>query len=759
VIPRTGRTGNLVVGLRIVERLATGIVRRRKSLALLTLAAAVSLFAPIAYYLGKEPPRFRTSATILLEARPDRVPLFQEFSPYRPLPVQLAILRSRSLAEGVLDNLPKASYQDLVDNPYNLDYQLELKNAFRRFTGTEPEVHSPHQRALRELQQARTTFVAKPDKSGIVEIHGEASRPQVAVDIVNTYIEVLLARTRSFNIDDARVSREFLEQQLAEMRRSLQESEEALRGFTSAHGGVKVPERSAATLTQLSQTENALAEAEASRRMVETRLKALKEKLETQKHNAPAPAPAVAAPPPPRVAAPDLQRLRGQLGQLETALLDMRTKYTEEHPRVVLIKDRIAEVQRQLGDVIKETASITPAPGAVPPSERINFAEQVVALESSFHALSAQEEALRKQAAALRQSLGGLSRGEVEYARLTREVDSHRNLYALLSDKLAAARIREQGEMKIVKVIDPAGQPTPALARKRISFLGIALMLASAIGIGLPAGVEWLHRKVETEDDVESVTGLPVLAVVPHVRSRKPVYGGSFLPEGRDLPGDGFMFTEAIRSLRVAIQLAARAEGLRTILVASSFENEGKSTLVLNLGLAFREAGKRVGLADTDFQRPTLHRGMNVHAEAGLTDALHANTSIEQSLAPLGEGMWLAQRGPSFNPRMRGMMATSRMKELVDQLAQHADLVLCDSSPVLLIPESLFLAAAVDGVLLVAKAGSTGCRDLARTKSALEGVGAKILGVVINEMPASALRSYYRRYYNAYVRSDRSDRK
>jgi capsular exopolysaccharide synthesis family protein len=735
--------------LQLLKRIAQGVIRRRKRLLVWTFLLAFVVLMPAAYVLSKEPPRFRTSATVLLEARPDRVPLFQEFSPFRPLPVQLAILRSRSLAEGVIESLPKSSLDDLIQNPYYVDYSLRIGNFIRRLRGEEPEVESPQRRALKELQAARVSFVAAP--TGIVDIVGEASKPQVAVDIVNTYVEVLLSRTRSFNIDDARVSREFLEQQVAEIRKTVQGNEEALRSFNAAHGGVKVPEQSQAAVTQLSQAEGALAEAQTNRKMIETRLAALREKVEKQKGKALA---APSAPPPePTPPSADIQRLRSQLAQLETALLDLRTKYTDEHPRIVLIKDRIAEVQRQLGDVVKETTPVTPIPGAVPPSERINFAEQLVALESSYHVLVAQEEALRTQVGSLRQSLGGLSRSEVEYARLTREVDSASKLQALLSEKLEGARIREQGEMKIVKIIDPAAPAVPAAPDKRIKFLGLAFLLALATGGGVPTAIEWIFRRVESEHDVEESTGLPVLAVIPHVHSHRPTYGTVGEPGLRRPPGDGFIFTEAVRGLRVAIQLAQRTEGLRTILITSALDNEGKSMLVLNLGLAFREAGKRIGLADTDFHRPTLHRAVKVPPSRGLAEALHTDGNVEHTMAPLEEGMWLAPRGQGFKPLTRGLMATGRLTTLIEGLAEHADIVLCDSSPLLLVPDSLFLASAVDGVVLVARAGATPCRDLARAKSALEGVGARIIGVVINDMPVSVLRRYYRRYYNAYVRS------
>jgi polysaccharide biosynthesis transport protein len=377
-----------------------------------------------------------------------------------------------------------------------------------------------------------------------------------------------------------------------------------------------------------------------------------------------------------------------------------------------------------------------------------------VAIETALHAVTAQEEALRKQAEGLRQSLTGLSRSEQDYTRLAREVDSSRHLHAMVSDKLAAARMREQGEMKVVKVIDPPGFGVATASERRFQFVGLAFLLAVAAGAGVPAGLEWLQRAVETEDDVESL-GLPVLAVLPRLRVRPPRFLSTAETHRLKQVDENFMYSEALRNLRVTIQLTHRAEVPRSILVASGFAGEGKSTLVLNLGMAFGEAGYRVVLADTDFQRPTLHRILKVAPSApGVSDALETEQRIGDALVPVGDRMWMAPRGGSFQPHARGMLATTRLKAVVEDMTEHADLVLCDSSPVLLIPDNLFLAAAVDGVILVARAGSTTRRDLARARVLLEGAGARLLGVVINEMPAASLKARYTRYYRTYVKKE-----
>ncbi|HXH83883.1 MAG TPA: polysaccharide biosynthesis tyrosine autokinase [Candidatus Tectomicrobia bacterium] len=731
---------------RIVKRIAQGVLRRRKRLAVVCFLLAAVIALPTAYIVSKQPPRYRTTATILIEARPDRVPLFQEFSPFRPIGVQFAILRSRSLAEAVAEQLPKSSLQDLIEHSYQSDFQVLLGNLYTRLLGAEPEVESPHRRAVNELQRARVQFVTQ--KNGLVNISTEASRPQVAIDIANGYIEALLARTRSFNIDDARVQREFLEHQLNETKKTMTAAEQALRGFVGAHGGVKVPERAQATVARLSQVESALAEATSSRKMLESRLQSLRERVEQQKRQPAPPAPAAA--PPPAPLPPDLQRLRAQLTQLEGALLDLRTKYTEEHPRVVLVKDRIAEVRAQLGDAVKASTAPLPASAAVPPAERVNFAEQLVALEASYHSVVAQEDALRNQANALRRDLQGLSQSELEYARLTREMDSARNLHALISDKLTAARIREQGEMKSVKVVDPPSWPRPVGGEKRMLYLLAALGVACVVGAGVPAGVELVRRKIENEDDVTAATGLPVLSVLPRLR-RPPQFVANLRSPGRGGQRDAFIVTESFRTLAIEVQLAARTQPIRTLLIASALAGEGKSTVVVNLGLAFREAGRRVVLVDSDFFRPTLHQLMQVRTPAtGLTDTVRADGDVGEALVPVSERLWLMPRGRTTQPDSRALIASQPMHRAIQGLADRADIVICDSSPVLLFPDNLFLASAVDAVVLVAHVGTTGCADLERAKVELDGVGARVIGVVLNGVPPWNVRSYYSRYYGSY---------
>jgi capsular exopolysaccharide synthesis family protein len=731
----------------IIKQVALSLFARRKKWVILTTLAGLVLLAPAAYVLSQEPPRYRTTATILIENKADRAPVFQEFSPYRPLPVQLAILQSGLLAASVVENLPKSAVDDLIRRPYGRDYLGDLMDWVSRLRGKEPAAPIPQRQAISELRRDRIRFVSQAGTSGIVEIQAEATQPQIALDIANTYIEVLLARTRSFNVEDAKSTREYLSQQTAQVSESLARSEAALRSFTLSRGGVQIPAKNNETALRLSQLETTMAEVQANKNISQSRLTAMKAKLEAMPASQPPAKPVAAAAP--AVNPANAVRLRAKLSSLEAQMVEAKARYGDDHPRIRSLSQQIAAVQRELGDILRDSTATNPAiGGAVAADDRNAFAEMVAALETSVVSLSAQENALKEQIGAARRDLSGLSKDELEYRRLASDVETNRKLSTLLSDKLGAARIREQGEMNVVKVIDPPSFPNAAPNQRRLQFLGMALVLALVIGLGAPATAEYFNRPIMGEADIRAVTGLPVLTSVPVVQSQKVMFisGESSATQQQDY----HLFVDAFRRLRVELQMMSDGAPLRRILVASALPFEGKSTVVFNLGLAFGEVGKRVIIADADFHRPTLHRIANATPRKGLTDLLAGTTKLIDAITSITENVQLAPRGGALTAPARTGLGTDRVGKIISDMADEVDYVLMDTSPILLVPDNLYMAAAADGIVLVVAVGQTRPRDLVRTKALLERAGTPIVGVVLNRTPVKQLNSYYKQYSAYY---------
>lgn len=512
-----------------------------------------------------------------------------------------------------------------------------------------------------------------------------------------------------------------------------------------SRGGVQIPAKSTETAQRLSQLETTLAEVQANKNISQTRLAALKTKLESM----PASPAAKAAPSAPVVNPANAGRLRSKLASLEAQMVEAKSRYPEDHPRVRSLGQQIADLQRELGDAVRDATASSPGTTAIPADDRNAFSEMVAALDTSVVSLSAQENALKDQIATLRRDLSGLSKDELEYRRLASEVETNRKLSTLLSDKLGAARIREQGEMNVVKVIDPPSFPATAPNQRRVQFVGLALALALMIGIGAPATAEYFNRPIMGETDIKHLTGLPILTAVPQVDSQRVVFSsGGDGQQGQQ--EDYHLFVDAFRRLRVELQMIGDDNPLRRILIASALPFEGKSTVVFNLALAFGEVGKRVIIADADFHRPTLHRIANATPRKGFTDLLAGTSKLVDTITPITENVQLAPRGGALTAPARTGLGTQRLTKILGDMSDEADYVLMDSSPILLIPDNLYMAAASDGIVLVVAVGQTRPRDLLKTKALLDRAGTPVLGVVLNRTPVKQLNSYYKQYSAYY---------
>lgn len=200
---------------------------------------------------------------------------------------------------------------------------------------------------------------------------------------------------------------------------------------------------------------------------------------------------------------------------------------------------------------------------------------------------------------------------------------------------------------------------------------------------------------------------------------------------------------EAYRTLRTSIQFAGVDRPVRSVLVTSSDQGEGKTTVAANIGIAFAELGKRVLLVDCDLRRPGLHALFGLPLAPGLTNGLIAEQVTLSPLATPVPGLFILPAGdPPPNPAE--LIASARLAAALERLEADFDLLIIDSPPASIVADAAVLAKLVNGVILVVSAGRTR-RELAqRAKQLLEATGARILGVVLNNAKLEKnIRAYY----------------
>lgn len=203
--------------------------------------------------------------------------------------------------------------------------------------------------------------------------------------------------------------------------------------------------------------------------------------------------------------------------------------------------------------------------------------------------------------------------------------------------------------------------------------------------------------------------------------------------------------SEAYRTLRTNISFSAVDTELQVIMVTSAGQGEGKSTTSANLAVVYAESDKKVLLIDADLRKPTAHRIFNISNRWGLTSLLSGQTVLQDVVQDTGIPNLQVIPSGTVPPNPAEMLASKRMKQVLEQLRQAFDIIIIDTPPTLAVTDAQVISTRSDGVILVIDAGNVK-RELAiKAKANLEHVQARILGVVLNNMDRKESESYY--YY------------
>jgi non-specific protein-tyrosine kinase len=287
-------------------------------------------------------------------------------------------------------------------------------------------------------------------------------------------------------------------------------------------------------------------------------------------------------------------------------------------------------------------------------------------------------------------------------------------------------------------VIDAAvANPAPIRPRPKVD-LAIGGLLGLAVGAGLALVLEALDRTITTADQATAAFGAPSLAALPRDRglATEPLVA---LEGANSRSGEGY------RSLRTAIRFIDGDRQLRRILISSAGSGEGKTTVAANLAIAFAQSGERVILIDADLRRPRVTELFGVNERPGLTAVILGDVSLEAALQTWRGTLQLLPHG-ALPPNPSEMLGSESMARVLDEAADRADIVIIDAPPILPVTDATVLAAQVDGVIQVARWGSTAVSDGEATRRTLEAVNAHVVGVALNAVRRGRRSGYYRQY-------------
>lgn len=337
---------------------------------------------------------------------------------------------------------------------------------------------------------------------------------------------------------------------------------------------------------------------------------------------------------------------------------------------------------------------------------------------------------------------------------------------------LAELEALKTSDASVIRSGGQAVQTTPRTKRN----VALGIFLGLFLGIGLAFLYEALDTRVRSAEAIEERIGIPLLARLPEPSKKLRTDDELvMIAEPTSVPA------EAFRMLRTNLEFAALGRDVKTIMVTSALEKEGKSTTIANLAVALARSGKRVALVDLDLRRPYLGRFFGLGARPGITQVAIGTAKLGEAMASIpiasevsalaashqngsgnGNGAsngrlsgWLQVLGTGPTPPNPGeFIGTERMTEILKHLREHSDIVLIDAPPLFHVGDGLVLSSKVDGVIVVTRMDVMKRPMLSELHRLLETMPAAKLGFVVTGAEAEEGYGYgYGYYQQSYKRA------
>jgi len=644
-------------------------------------------------------PRYSSTVRIQIELQSAKVFEGGDIAPRESgrgdfLRTQFELLKSRTMAERVVSALQLHTDEDFL-KPKDI-------SLFSLFRGLLSEPERVETKKSSELQALAASIVGsqisiRPVRgSRLVDLTYKDTSPQRAQQIANAYADAFVASNLDKRFEANQYAKTFLEDQIKQLKLRLEESEKALLAFAEREQIIQVSEKTSIAENNLSAANVALG------KLISQRIK--NEQLWRQVENA------TAINLPQLLSNSVIDGLRARLNTLTTEFQEKLETFKPSYPAMVQISNKIKEIKRQLSvevDTIRGS------------------------LKAAYESSKNQETQMKKQIKELRAEVLSLQKRGVQHNILKREVDINRKLYHDLLQRYKEVDIAGGVGTNNVFIVDRAQIPKvpsePRLARALL----LSLALGLGAGLGLAYVLEILDDRIRAPEDIEQLSGLATLGIIPNTDSTK-----SF-KEALNDPRSAI--AEAYRSLGTALQFATESGLPKSITVTSAGSGEGKSSTALALARHFATMGLKVLLVDADLRNPSLHEKLGQDNAVGLSNYLTGSASPPEVIQETDQpNLALMASGP-LPANAADLLGGTRIYSLVSVGLQVFDLIVIDSPPLLGLADAQLLSSAVSATVFVVGAGQHRKGMIQSGLRRLELARSTPIGVVLTKFDSKAV--------------------
>lgn len=446
-------------------------------------------------------------------------------------------------------------------------------------------------------------------------------------------------------------------------------------------------------------------------------------------------------------AAGELLFLQRQIPEMESRLENSQGKlasFLATRPTVAAFSQSAEYVVQQIGAVEQEMA---------PLQSQIAEARQLLGSGSPrLQAMEAQSQALQNQHEQLLTKIGKLPKDEQTYVRLQSDVTTNQTLYASMLNQIETLQIAEAGTVGDVVIVDRGIRASKPVDPRPTVAIPLSLIAGLFFGVGGAFLRRSLSQGVEDPEVIDEELSLPVYAMIARSsaerrldrRRKKGLSKGILAAQSDDAT------TEALRSLRTAIQIELAKSNARVLSVTSLSPEEGKSFTSSNLAYLFAQSGRRVLLVDGDLRRGHLHRIFGWTRDGGLSDVLRGDAVLEQTLRDTSVPNLHVLTTGTLSKDASSLLMNSEPGRIVKRCAELYDLVVLDLPPVMAVSDAYMLARYANLNLLLLKHGKHSLRQIRMALKRFDQQAIRVHGAVMNDVSTAAQRYAYREYGYQY---------
>ena len=574
--------------------------------------------------------------------------------------------------------------------------------------------------------------VALAPNTHIIEVHYRSPDKDLAANVVNTLMTTYTENNFKSRFDSTMQASDWLSKQLVDLQMKVETSQEKLVHYQKEHEILGIDDKQNITTAKLDELNKELTSAE-SERMDKESIYRLVQAGDTDTI-ASAASVLDSAGVNSQSAGGLLETLRSKEADLKIQAADLNTQFGPAYPKLAQINNQLKEINAQL---LAETKKL---------SGKIK-GQYMAALqrEDMLH------DALEKQ----KQEANKLNESAIEYSLLKRDLDTNRQLYEGLLEKLKEAGVSAGLRSNNFRIVDVARVPTSPIEPNIPRNLSFAFMLGLTSGVGLAFLLEGLDNTVRTTEQAQMISGLPPLGMIP-LGSRTAREGANakrlVIASSKEVVElitqvrPQSQMAESYRALRTSLLLSNLGAPPKVIMVTSALPQEGKTTTSINCAVVLAQKGIRVLLIDADLRRPSIHKTLGMGPRSGLSNVLTGSATLESAIthSPILPNLDVLPAGtPPPNPAE--LLASTNMRDVLQELRGQYDHIVVDTPPTLSVTDAVVLSPRADAIVLVIRSGQTTKQALRRSRDILMQVNAKVSGVLLNAVDLSSPDYYY--YY------------